>query len=486
MPHKHQIFSAVAFALLLSACTPSDALAQADQEKNAAQGTSEPQVARAKLILADATKAMSKLKAFSYVAHSETFAPATSVFSAEVCGQRIEPIQGASVAGGQSWKLHCTGTVTGAAASGGDAKKFIVANDGAASRSISAADKSVVEREDDNVGEIFSFFANFAKDAHETVFWEFLTDDALIKNHEFVNVTALEAPQTIDGKVCDAVYFGADPAKADTKPETKKDPKDEASTTTYVKRVFIARDDNLPRRIERLNVDKDGKTITGRTLEVRSLKINDDAELAAFTLDVPDGYRVKAAKLTRSAAKGEDKADDAALAGPKGVTWTHDKKLLKIGADAPDFTLKDPEGKAVSLKDFKGKVVVLDFWATWCRPCVTAMPALQRLHDKYKDKNVVIIGMNAEMQGNGDPVKFKKDKGYTYKLLLKAEPSAQRYKVSGLPTFYVISPEAKIVWGGSGLKAPPNKQNAGAMDVTAYLEEQLSTMIDAELEKAGK
>lgn len=482
MPHKHQIFSSVALVLLLSACTPSDAMAQAGQAKQSAQGTSQPQVARAKLILEDAAKAMTKLKAFSYVAHAETYAPAASVFSAEVCGQRIDAMKGAGMDGGASWKLHSAGTVTGAAASTGggsgtDAKRFTAANDGAASRSISEADKTVVEREDDSVGEIFSFFANFAKDAHETVFWEFLTDDALVKNHEFVNVTALEAPQTIDGKVCDAVYFGAET-------EAKKDEKD-ASGTTYVKRVFIARDDNLPRRIERLNVDKDGKMITGRTLEVRSLKVNDEAQLAAFSLEVPDGYRVKAAKLTRSAAKGEEK-NDQVLAGPNGVTWAHDKKLLKVGSDAPAFNLKDAEGNAKTLADYKGKVVVMDFWATWCPPCRAVMPTFQKLHEKYKDKDVVILGMNAEMgQGNGDPVKFKHDNKYTYPTLLKAETAAGKYKVSGLPTFYLIDQTGKVAWG-SVLKAPPNKPNAGYKELNEYIEEQLSLMIDAALEKAVK
>lgn len=480
MPDKHQIVASLALALFVGACSPGDAVAQPAQSAKVAQGASEAQVARAKLILADAAKAMTKLKAFSYVAHAETYAPAASVFSAEVCGERIEAVAGGGLTGGASWKLHSEGTVTGAAAGGSDARKFVVANDGAATRSISEADKTVVEREDDNVGELFSFFANFAKDAHETIFWEFLTDDALVKNHEFDNVTALEAPQTIDGKVCDAVFFGAGAAK----PE-QEGKKEDAAGTTYVKRVFFARDDNLPRRIERLNVDKDGKTITGRTLEVRSLKVDNDARLAAFTLEVPDGYRVRAAKLTRSAQKGEDK-NDQALAGPKGVTWAHDKKLLKVGADAPGFSLKDADGNVKTLEDYKGKVVVMDFWATWCPPCRAVMPTFQKLHEKYKDKDVVILGMNAEMgQGKGDPVKFKHDNGYTYPTLLNAETTANKYKISGIPTFYVIDGTGKIVWA-SVIKAPPDQPNAGFKEINQYIEEQLSLMIDETLSQTAK
>jgi len=66
------------------------------------------------------------------------------------------------------------------------------------------------------------------------------------------------------------------------------------------------------------------------------------------------------------------------------------------GAKAPDFTLRDTEGRDVRLSDFAGKVVLIDFWATWCEPCKAAMPHLQELYAKYADKGFVILGVSMD------------------------------------------------------------------------------------------
>ncbi len=67
--------------------------------------------------------------------------------------------------------------------------------------------------------------------------------------------------------------------------------------------------------------------------------------------------------------------------------------------------MKDPAGKSVSLKSLRGKIVLLDFWATWCGPCRMAMPGLQKLHDRYKDKPVAIYGVNCrERRPDANPM----------------------------------------------------------------------------------
>ncbi len=71
--------------------------------------------------------------------------------------------------------------------------------------------------------------------------------------------------------------------------------------------------------------------------------------------------------------------------------------------EASDFTLKDLNDQEISLSDLKGNVVIIDFWATWCGPCIQAMPHLQELYDKYKDDGLLVYGINKE-----DPVKTRR------------------------------------------------------------------------------
>jgi len=132
-----------------------------------------------------------------------------------------------------------------------------------------------------------------------------------------------------------------------------------------------------------------------------------------------------------------DAANNAMLAAPE------------VGQEMSGWTFKDPEGVAHSLEDYRGKVVVLDFWATWCGPCRKIMPEMQKLHEKYQDRGVVVIGMNGGERG-GDPAAFMKKKGINYTLLLNTEPAMQSYGVTGIPAFFVIDAEGKLAWKGVG------------------------------------
>ncbi len=135
----------------------------------------------------------------------------------------------------------------------------------------------------------------------------------------------------------------------------------------------------------------------------------------------------------------------------------------KVGDKAIDWSLKDSDGKTVKLSDLKGKVVVMDFWATWCGPCRKAMPDIQKLHEEFKDKNVLVYGLNAWEKDDTKADKSgkkltaaEKAKGYmadqkfTYGLLLGADDVATKHGLTGIPAFFIIDTKGKVVYAESG------------------------------------
>jgi len=119
-------------------------------------------------------------------------------------------------------------------------------------------------------------------------------------------------------------------------------------------------------------------------------------------------------------------------------------KKSKPSSLASDFTLQTLEGNTVSLASLKGKVVLLDFWATWCGPCRETIPHLVSLHTEYHDKGLVVLGMNMD-RGDLDVIRrFVKSMGIPYPILLTTEEVAHSYGVDALPTTVIIDKEGKI------------------------------------------
>ena len=116
-----------------------------------------------------------------------------------------------------------------------------------------------------------------------------------------------------------------------------------------------------------------------------------------------------------------------------------------FGKPAPDFTLKDTDGNEAKLSDFKGKVVLLDFWATWCDPCIQAMPHLQLLHENFKEKDVVILGINSWERQKDKVMPFLKDHNITYRILLDSDNEVLgKYDVSRIPSFFILDKQGII------------------------------------------
>ena len=120
-----------------------------------------------------------------------------------------------------------------------------------------------------------------------------------------------------------------------------------------------------------------------------------------------------------------------------------------IGMEAPDFTLSDPSGGTVHLRDLRGKVVVVDFWATWCGPCRELMPHIQKMHEQLAAKGLAILGLDVG-EDAATVAKFAKQQSYTFPLLLDAEPQiASRYFVQSYPTTFVIDRAGRIAFRGT-------------------------------------
>ena len=118
---------------------------------------------------------------------------------------------------------------------------------------------------------------------------------------------------------------------------------------------------------------------------------------------------------------------------------------LKIGSKAPDFTLKTLDGNQVQLSDYKGKKVMLNFWATWCPPCKKEMPDMEK-YSKQADEDVVILAVNIDPEN--DVQAFIEDNGITFTIPLDSQSAKQpvndQYKVMAIPTTYFIDSEGII------------------------------------------
>jgi thiol-disulfide isomerase/thioredoxin len=114
------------------------------------------------------------------------------------------------------------------------------------------------------------------------------------------------------------------------------------------------------------------------------------------------------------------------------------------GRVAPALAANTPEGKEETLASHHGEVVILDFWATWCPPCVAAMPSLERLHRKYKDRGFTVIGVNQEPEDVPSVRRFIADRGLTLPVVIDGGAIAKEYGVFSYPTSFVIGRDGVI------------------------------------------
>jgi peroxiredoxin len=121
-----------------------------------------------------------------------------------------------------------------------------------------------------------------------------------------------------------------------------------------------------------------------------------------------------------------------------------DPNAVKVGKEAPNFSLEQLNGSSMTLSDLRGKGVVLNFWGTWCEPCKSEMPALQKQYELNKDKGLVVIGVNiGQAQATVEP--FVKQLGVSFPILLDSQSQITKlYRIGPIPTTFFIDPDGEV------------------------------------------
>lgn len=145
-----------------------------------------------------------------------------------------------------------------------------------------------------------------------------------------------------------------------------------------------------------------------------------------------------------------------------------DKERIPFGPGhpAPDFTLKDLSGKSVTLSDFKGKVVMVEFWATWCPPCVLAIPHLKKMHKKFDKEDFVLLAISID----SDLEKLKKfvaKRRIAYPVLFSDKKVERLFHVVNIPTTFLIDRQGNIAHQYMGF-VPESAQ---------YIEKDIESML---------
>ena len=124
---------------------------------------------------------------------------------------------------------------------------------------------------------------------------------------------------------------------------------------------------------------------------------------------------------------------------------------VNVGLQAPDFTLPDLDGNQVDFSEYKGKVVFLNFWATWCEPCKEEMPSMQLLYDTFKRRSFVVVAVSVDSSSVEGVKKFVDKYGLTFPVLHDRRGKIkEKYKTTGVPETFIIDQNgiiAEKVWG---------------------------------------
>ena len=163
-------------------------------------------------------------------------------------------------------------------------------------------------------------------------------------------------------------------------------------------------------------------------------------------------------------------------AGEEGSRYHHAAALdpyekagvteFKEGQRSPGFSLKNLQGRTSTLKDYDGKLVVLNFWATWCTPCEAEMPTLENLWVRYRDRGLVVVGVTVDRGGPRSIIEpYVKGKKLTFPILLDPDMStAQAWRVTGIPATFLIKPTGEVAGVAYGAREWDSNEMAALLE----------------------
>ena len=241
---------------------------------------------------------------------------------------------------------------------------------------------------------------------------------------------------TLDGKPC----YTVDCVRTKFEPNMSG-----MQTIRIYKQILIDRESYLPLQFTSVIDLKEGEDTLCQYEQYKLLSFDSTINESRFTLD-------------------------AIPAGATMMDYVPDDEVepLSKGKKAPKWTLPTLKGDTISLSDFRGKVVLVDFFYRKCAPCNAAMPVLQRLHEKYKGQGLVVIGIDPI----DDPVKdnmadFLAKRGIDYTVVFSSRNLPQEYHVTGYPTLFFINEKGKIEKNHEGFSQTMEQE----------LEEQIQKML---------
>jgi len=219
-----------------------------------------------------------------------------------------------------------------------------------------------------------------------------------------------------------------------------------------------------------LNTEKDSEELKALQMKGDSLRAelknfgyefieeNNDSDFSLFILDGLTSQKgfdlelaAKAYKKIEASIKTKNETNQQISNRIKEkIESNPNKAKIKIGMKAPDFSAPNPEGKQITLSEIKGKVTIVDFWASWCKPCRIENPNLVKLYDKYHSKGLEIISVSLE-RGNQKAFwieAIKKDQLSWYNvsnLKFWQDPIAQAYSVNSIPATFILDENGTLI-----------------------------------------